>query len=662
MPSTPPRPGWRRVLVAVLAAAALCAVFDARVASSFRSYRLKVITRPAAPVGGAVAAEVPAFPGEGLGPPFAVIARVRHLSAAPLEFSIAVDGNTICRATVRRGEHRLDCAVTAWDAGRSHTLRVQAAGQAGPVWSLAYLEVATHHGATRSYDLVIAPSQFTPSQGWSWPWAAAVFLVCGSLPFVRGPRLNTRLARWHAAALVLVVAFLSLVWLSRYFTPYLLLLSPRLFVTLAVLAYLPQLSAGIQGLLCGDGHVARRRAALLFVVGALVLGVYGVVVERLRSDQFHGNYSGFLRISEAMYDRDPILNERQDVRDSLVLTPDGGYDGQFVYFTTFDPLLTRYRSDPATYRLFIDAPPYRFGRIGFSWLAALFSGGRWQFFPGVMMWLLLWSLAAAGVGLAAVGTGADAKLLLGGLVVLIPGFWQSVQLCLPEPVAASLLVGGFLLARRGRPVLAGALFAGSLLIRETGAVLVVAIAGEALWRRQRKDAIWLTAVAVLPYVVWRLYVGWVLFPDWGTQGFWMNVDNIGAPLGGLVQLLGHVRHGDYYPAAPALSRAAVYFSALLAGGFCIAVVAAVRARTAPAVAAAVYGLLALSLTYDIIWIHVGNGQRGTYELFLALALFTVTPNLSKPMKYALGLFWAAAAGYVFFGAYDATFIREAFLV
>ena len=39
-----------------------------------------------------------------------------------------------------------------------------------------------------------------------------------------------------------------------------------------------------------------------------------------------------------------------------------------MYFATFDPLLRVYRNSPITYRRFMDAPPYRFGRIGFSLL------------------------------------------------------------------------------------------------------------------------------------------------------------------------------------------------------------------------------------------------------------------------------------------------------
>ena len=654
-----PRAGWRHVAVALLTAAALCMVFGSRVTSSFESFRLKAVTTSVSSADGTVTVNVPAFANAGVHSPFAVIARIQNLSRQPLRFSIAVDGASICEADVQPGQHRVDCAAARWDGAVGHAVRVNAVRQTGDPWALAYLEVATHHGATRNYDLVVVPASRAGVE-WAWPWIAGLFVLCGLTALVPRPRMTRRVARAHTALRLVLLAFLAVVWLSPVVSPYEVLLSPRLFLALAAAGYLPWIWAGARWLIHGEARAAVRRAALVAIAAIVVLAVYGTVVERMRSSGFHGNYSGFLRISETMYDRDPMLNQRKDVRDTLFLDPGGGYDGQFMYFAAFDPLITRYRSAPATYRLYIDAPPYRFGRIGFIWLTVLFSGGQWPLFPAVMMWLLLAALGGAAVALGLVESGTGPQTVLGGLVILVPGFWQSVQLGLPEPVAAALLVAGFLAVLRGRPRWAGVMFAVSLLVRETGAILVVALVAQMWWRRQRQDAAWLAALAFAPYVAWRLYVGWVLGPDAGMQAYWLK--NVGMPLGGLADLWGHVRRGAYYPADLAVARAAVYFSALLIAAFGIAAFAAIRLRTVPAIAAVVYGTLALSLTYDSVWIHVGNGQRGTFEVFLALALLTATvPRQWKGLRYALGLFWIASAGYVFYGGFDAEFIRLTFL-
>ncbi|HLQ46923.1 MAG TPA: hypothetical protein VK137_19415, partial [Planctomycetaceae bacterium] len=140
----------------------------------------------------------------------------------------------------------------------------------------------------------------------------------------------------------------------------------------------------------------------------------------------------------------PLLKDRDDIRRSLALEEGGGYDGEFLYFEVYDPFLWRFRDRPSEYRAFIDAPPYRFGRIGFSWLAKVFSANRWQWYPPTMVWLVFLSIIACAMilGLLAVDAGLSPALAV--LVVLVPGFWQSLQSGLPEPVAAATLLGGHL--------------------------------------------------------------------------------------------------------------------------------------------------------------------------------------------------------------------------
>src|SRR5690606_16484536 len=105
--------------------------------------------------------------------------------------------------------------------------------------------------------------------------------------------------------------------------------------------------------------------------------------------EFHGNFTGLMRISEAGFDRSPLFSGRTDVRETLTLVPNEGYDGQFMYFAAFDPLVLRFRDEPQRYRDVVDAPPYRFGRIGMPWMVRTLAGDRWRWYPGVMVGLLL---------------------------------------------------------------------------------------------------------------------------------------------------------------------------------------------------------------------------------------------------------------------------------
>lgn len=357
-----------------------------------------------------------------------------------------------------------------------------------------------------------------------------------------------------------------------------------------------------------------------------------------------------------------MLSGRDEVRQSLLLEDVGGYDGQFMYFEVFDPFLRRYAAHPETYGRFIDAPPYRFGRIGFSVLTKILSADRWQWYPATMMWLIVGALFLCGLSLALIARGAGASAAWGLLILLVPGFWQSVQTSLPEPIAAALLLGGYLLLVSGRARLAGLTLAVSLLVRETGAIFVASIAAAAFFSGRRRESVQLVLIALTPVVLWRLYVGWILFSDYGAQAFWFNANNLGKPLAGIIDLWVSVRRGVYFPGIPEMARAGTWFPILLMGGLCVALVALARRPGAAAVAAVAYGILAISLTYESIWVHVGNGQRGTYELFVALAVVSVLIKAYPPvLRASLVIVWTAAGLYTFFGTFGAESVRRALI-
>ena len=76
-------------------------------------------------------------------------------------------------------------------------------------------------------------------------------------------------------------------------------------------------------------------------------------------------------------------------------------------------------------------------------------------------------------------------------------------------------------------------------------------------------------------------------------------------------------------------------------------------------AAVTYGLVAVSLNLPAIWIHVVNAQRGTFELFVMLALATTEIRRYGPRLQSLCFgFWVLSGVYVFLLGYNAGYIRD----
>jgi LPXTG-site transpeptidase (sortase) family protein len=102
---------------------------------------------------------------------------------------------------------------------------------------------------------------------------------------------------------------------------------------------------------------------------------------------------------------------REDIAQSVRFSPDGGYDGQFFYFMTFDPFLTAFRHEPQRYGEYIDFPPYRYGRIGFSLLTKVFSGDRPAWYPATMVALVCFWVVAQMLWFGGISENRDQQLL-----------------------------------------------------------------------------------------------------------------------------------------------------------------------------------------------------------------------------------------------------------
>ena len=162
-------------------------------------------------------------------------------------------------------------------------------------------------------------------------------------------------------------------------------------------------------------------------------------------------------------------------------------------------------------------------------------------------------------------------------------------------IAAAALVGGVLCLANRRWIPAALLFAGSLLVRETGLIAIGCLLVAAVMSGRRWEPLAVGVCAVGAMALWRLYVAWVLFPDWGINGLLFHPPDVGWPFAGIVDLWRQVLQHQYYPGLPELSRAAIVFPLLLIAGLLVAAALVTMAPTATAVAALVYGLLAVRL-------------------------------------------------------------------
>jgi hypothetical protein len=321
---------------------------------------------------------------------------------------------------------------------------------------------------------------------------------------------------------------------------------------------------------------------------------------------------------------------------------------------TYDPFLTAFRRDPKRYGEFIDAPPYRYSRIGFSLLTKVLSANNPHWYPAVMVTLVLAGLVGCGALLSTLARRHGASVWYGALVLLIPGYWHSVDATLPEPIAAAFFLGGLLFLMRQSWWTAGTLFGASMLVRETGGVFVLALViGTFLTGRRRESAI-VACLALAPLALWRLYVGWVFMPAFGWEALTFHPDDFDPPLVGVQQLWTAVAHGTYFPGNPEMTRAALSFPPLVVVGVILAMVVALKQPSPIALAGLLYAAMAISMNFRAVWLHVGNAERVTIDLFLSLALVSASiPRESRVIVRSLTTFWCATALYMLFGTYNA---------
>jgi hypothetical protein len=555
---------------------------------------------------------------------------------------VADVGSTSHSTTLQPGEEGE--LTVAFEAVTTPLVVTVSTTPASPDWRVTSARVSNAYGFTNSFvALVVLPaSQPSPrAPAWTWLLTGLVSIVAFAVtiatePFAVGlagrPALN-RLRRAMQTAVVLFCLLFTVALISPILSPYKIVVAPRtyalaLVIGLACVATVPLVQAlkwprtalAIAGL-----------SGALFFASAMLQGLAG----------YGWNYSAFLHIPTERAAQAPFLRERPDLAKELVLREES-YDAQFMYLMAFDPFIRRFADDPVRYRELVDFPPYRFARIGYSWLTAAVSLGRPERFPAVMLWLVVAGHVVIGVALALLSRYAGGSPWLALLYLSIPSYMSSLQFGLPESLASAGLVAGLYCWLTGRPLAAVLWLGGSLLVRETGLLLVIATIASMGVAHPRARIGWL-ALALLPIVCWRIYVGAVFWPDFGVIAFLPNPSIIGWPYAGLTQMLAAARSGVH----PAIEvRAAFAMPFLLTAG---AILALLRGRVAPrglAFACVGYSLMALSFDYAHVWQHVPSGERASVEGFLSLLLLTILGRGAGSAS-AVTCFWIMTVFYSF---------------
>ena len=498
-------------------------------------------------------------------------------------------------------------------------------------------------------NLVVLPANesFGRMPAWSFVMCGALLVVLGGItPAVRHVLLAK--VRLKPDPTWLVMGLLTAVALSPYATPYRVVLAPRTFALCLVLLCAARAAAVMPSL-------ARRWMPI--VSGALGAAFFASAMLQTMAI-YDGNYSGFIHLSRDVASRAPFLAERPDLAQSLTVY-DAGYDGQFMYLMAFDPFLQRFDDRPQEYRAFIDNPPYRYGRIGFSLLTTVVSAGRPERFPAAMMWLIIAAHFALAAGLASLAARHGMFPLAALLYLAIPAFTSSLMSALPEALAAAGLVLGLLCWETRRPVLAAAAFGAALLVRETGIVLavVIVLAGS---RQDFKRSLVIVIASLLPACAWRLFVASRLFADFGWAAMVPNPGDLGVPFAGLL----HLWQAGVSRIQPAPEIAGAMVFPLILTAALVLALALVYTRPGPIeIAAVVYAGIAVSLNYGKIWSHLPSGERGTFELFLCLLLLLLESR-GRPawIRQTLAGFFVSLAAYTFFLAPDAATSRAALLL
>lgn len=361
------------------------------------------------------------------------------------------------------------------------------------------------------------------------------------------------------------------------------------------------------------------------IVWILFLFFYSFLLSTLES--FGGNYSGILRLRERRVDRIPFINE--EIRQTLILREQGGYDGQWYYYIAYDPFLSIYADQPEIYDDVTDAPPYRYTRIGFPLLTKLFSGGDPLKFPQTMVLLILFFNVVGAIFFLKIIQHLGKNHFWALLYAIIPCTTACLNLGVPEAVSMSLLLGGLYFYLKERLSFAILFFAASILVRDTSLLFVLILGATELFQKRRYRVAFALGTSILPIVAWKFFLTWRLFDTYGWETLHYSPGDFTYLFGGVYDL--YFNNWQQTRRIPGL----VFLPILIILNFVFALVLLIRKRDLFAFSLLAYCVLHLSLNYTKIWGHIRDLERTMSDGFLFLMLaFAGLPAGSK-LRYPI---------------------------
>ncbi len=314
----------------------------------------------------------------------------------------------------------------------------------------------------------------------------------------------------------------------------------------------------------------------------LVIFITYVAILARYSRRFDGNFSGFACIG-SHFPAPGIITEK-----TFVLENSPGYDGQFFFFASHDPFIRKGLGE------FMDVPAYRYQRIMYPWLAALFALGRPELIP--------YSLVLVNVGSILIGSFFVIWMLkkqgMSPWYALFYGFFSGFILCvfrdLAGAVAMGFMVGGIYFYSLRRFYLSALFLSCSVLSKELVLIVVFCLLLHSAAFRRSGRAFLAMLVSVLPFLIWQGYV-FLCFRVLPYQG---GKSNFGKPLVAIVAyvqniLLSSERWGKNYVI---ITLVVIFLSMLLASREIW------RSRDEVSIPFLVFSMLPVFMT-DKIWVE-----------------------------------------------------------
>lgn len=522
----------------------------------------------------------------------------------------------------------------------------------GGGWILKRAEFRNYAASSRGWlDYVIVSKEGAQDRSPS-VFLCIVVLVALLLSGLPATALQKTKRRIHW--ILLCITFL--LFLGLLFVPilsgYKVLVSVPTIFLLLLPAYFPALGWVYRNLWDVPEKVSVRDSVAASIACLLVgLFFYSSMAQSYRQ---YGDYSGFVQLSKRWTRQNPFLNERPELKKNLKIY-DSGYDSQFMYFVAFDPFLQRFSGQTIQYKKWIDHPPYRYGRIGFPLLTVIASLNEPGRFPQTMIYLIVIANVIGAFFLARIAMFYRKSPFWALLLICVPAFSVSLRLALPESIAAAFLLGAILFYLKRRLVPAALCFACSMLVRETAFLAVVLIAAFEYFRVKDQRSAFFLSLSILPFIVWRLFVAWKMFPEYGLQAIPIFGGNMTLPFAGFVRLWMETAQGSYTGGS---ATAAFLYPVLLISALILSILYFHKSKNPLNLALIAYAILAVSLSYPKFWIYMPNGERVTFEVlvFLILAFLSAPESFPRSYRYAFLVFFAFVLFYdLFFLSVAASF-------